>query len=164
MSNFSYKPSLLTECINHYSGRKIGHISNKLNYGISHLLKNKKMTDELYPLFNTYFKRQQNVLIPCVLLIVASMLLQVYIIFPYIFAIGWSVSISILAIWGFCEIKKLHNQEPLRNLDNEIIKKITKEFGKEFGYPTSERIRIFYYVILGFFTIIIFIVSYMLSR
>jgi len=34
MSNFSYKPSLLTECINHYSGRKIGHISNKLNHRV----------------------------------------------------------------------------------------------------------------------------------
>ena len=54
MSNFSYKPSLLTECINHYSGRKIGHISNKLNYGVSHLLKNKKcQTSCIYYLTHT---------------------------------------------------------------------------------------------------------------
>ena len=164
MSDFSYKSSLLTECINHYSGRKIGHISNKLNYGVSNLLKNKQIGDELYPLFNSYFKRQQNISIPFILLIVVSIFLQIAISFPYTFAIGWSVSVLILAFCGFCEEKKLRNQEPLRDLDKEIIKKIQKEYGKEFGYPTSEKFTTFAYVFLGLFTVVIFVVSYMLSK
>ena len=164
MSDFSYNSSLLTRCINHYSGRKIGHISNKLNYGISHLLKDKKMLDELYPLFNAYFKRQQNIYIPFFLLLAIFVFLQFVITFPYIFAIGWSVSIFILAICGFSEEKRLHNKEPLRNLDKETIKKISKEYGKEFGYPTSETFTIFAYAFLVLFTIVIFLVSYILSN
>ena len=164
MSDFSYKPSFLTECINHFSGRKIGHISNKLNYGLSHLLKIEKLEDEVYPLFNTYFKRQQNVAIPFVLLVVTAMFLQIAIKCPYVFAIGWSVCLLNLAIYAFCEEKKLRNQEPLRNLDNGTIEKIKKEYGKEFGYPTFEKKIIFYYTILGLFTIIVFVVSYILSK
>ena len=164
MSNFSYKSSLLTECINHYSGRKIGHISNKLNYEVSHLLKNEKIADELYPLFNAYFKRQNNISIPFVLLVVAFMFLQVFNSFPYIFAIGWSVSLLIGWICGYFEEERLHNQEPLRNLDKETIEKMKKEYGKEFGYPTSKKTVIFYYAFLGLFTIIVFVISYILSK
>ena len=160
MSDFSYKSSLLTECINYYSGRKIGHISNKLNYGVSQLLKNKKMTDELYPLFNNYFKRQYNLSILFLLLVATFLFLQLFNSFPYVFAIGLIVSILILFFLGYSEEKRLYNQESLRNLDKKIIEKIKKEF----GYPTSEKNYIFYSVFIVLFIISTFVISYILSK
>ena len=165
MSDFSYNSSLLAESINHFSGRKIGHISNKLNHGISHLLKNKDLADGMYLVFSAYFKRQYGFAWVWLLFLAAAAVLQVVIglIFPYVFAIGWSVALLIIMIYGTYETKKLYSHESLMNLSKETIEKLMNEYGKEFGYATTTKTSIAGGVFLGLFTVFIFGLSYFYS-
>jgi hypothetical protein len=164
MSDLSYDASSLAEYINHFSGREIGHISNKLKHNVSHLLKNKDFAGEIELVFKTYFMQQKNIVIIWILLIVAAIILQgiIGLKFPYIFAIGWSVILLIGLIYGINEEKKLYNHKSLVNLDKETIKKLMDEYGKEFGHKSSTT-AIVSYVFLGLITVIIFGFSYFYS-
>jgi hypothetical protein len=163
MSDFSYDASSLAEYINHFSGREIGRISNKLKHNVSHLLKNKDFADEIELVFKTYFMQQKNIVYIWILLIVAAIILQsvMGLKFPYIFAIGWSITLLIGLITGINEEKKLYNHKSLINLDKETIKKLMDEYGKEFGHKSSTTATaIASYVFLGLITVIIFGFSY----
>lgn len=165
MNDFSFSSSLLTQCINHFSGREIGHISNKLIQRTSNLFKDKFFADNAYRIFNIHYKRQKNLGIIILFSLVAiAIYCQIRIDFPYVFAIGWTVTILILMIIGVYEDKKLRNHDFFIGLDDKSFEKVINEFGKEFEYKTSKTRDVVYSIILCLSVLIAFGVSYILSK
>ena len=163
MSDFSFNSSLLTKCINYFSGREIGHISNKLTQRTSNLFKDKILANNAYHIFNTYYKRQMNLgIIVLFSLIAITIYCQVVIDFPYIFAIGWTVTVLIVTIWGIYDSKKLRNHNFFRDLDDKTYEKVINEYGKEFEYSTKKGVG--YSIFLFFSVLLVFGVSYILSK
>lgn len=163
MSDFSFNSELLTQCINCFSGREIGCISNKLTQNASGLFKGKGLADDAYRIFNAYYKRQMilGTIIPLSLLTIA-IYCQVRMDFPYVFAIGWTVTILTSVILGVYEDRKLRKHTLFIDLDDKSFKKVVSEFGKEFAYSTKNSI--VYIVFLGITILLVFGISYILSK
>lgn len=164
MSDFSFNSSLLTRYINYFSGREIGHISNKLSYKVSLLTKNKELANKMYADFNTAYKRQMNLVLFVLFILLAIVIfLQIKIDFPYIFATGWTFIILVFWILGIYNDKKLRNHEFFKDLDDKTYKKLINEYGKEFNYKSSRMQNIAGAIILFATVLIVFGVSYMLQ-
>lgn len=164
MSDFSFDSSQLTQCINYFSEREIGHISNKLSYKGSSMTKDKELANKMYAVFNSNYKRERNLgLIVLFGLLAIVIFLQIKINFPYVFAIGWTFIILVLGVWGVYNDKKLRNHELFKDLDDETYKNIINEYGEEFNYKSSKRQTITVVVFLFVSILIAFGVSYMLQ-
>ena len=163
MNGFSYKSSLLNQCINHFSGKKIGHISDKSTEVISLLLNDKDLADKTYLVFCDYLKRFNNIWMYSFLtLIPISLILVVILDFPHTFAIGGTVSYLILLILNICEENRLRNHRLFRDLDSKKFEKLINEYGKEFEYDTyTPKTRL---VILALIVIFMSVMSYMSSK
>ena len=61
--------------------------------------------------------------------------------FPYIFAIGWTLSILISLIWVIYEEKRLRSHELFRDLDNKTFETLMSEYGKRLGYVVTSKFR-----------------------
>ncbi len=162
MNDFSFNESLLIECINFHSGRNIGSIKAKLTEKASIFFKNKSDADKAYHIFNTYYKRQINLSIIIMFTLLSIAIYgQIIIDFPYVFAIGWTVTIIVLLILGLYEDKKLRNHDSFFELDDISFKKVINEFGKEFDYSIKNNV--LYIIILGVSAIIVFMISHFYS-
>jgi hypothetical protein len=165
MSDFSFNSAQLTQCVNYFSGREIGHISHKLTQRTSNYFKDKTFADNAYHVFKTSYKRQMNLgIVVLFSLIAVAIYCQVKIDFPYVFAIGWTLTVLIIAIGGVYDSKKLRNNDFFVGLDDKTYEKVINEYGKEFGYSTSNKKNVGYSIFLFLSVLLVFGISYILSK
>ncbi len=164
MDDLSYNPRLLAQSINYYSGREIGHISNKLNDKAFSLVKNKELAEKMYVIFSSFYKKQMNVsLLVLFVFLSVSIFLQIIVDFPYVFAIGWTLNLLVLIVWSWYAEKVFRNHELLKHLDDKTYEKLSNEYGRIFNHKSSKGQNVAGAIFLFITVLIVFVVSYMIQ-
>lgn len=165
MSDFAYKQDLLEKAVESFSGRNIGEMTDLINDKVKKIINNDTNIDRISKTFTDFYKRQTNlVLIVLLPLIGISIYLQVKIDFPYVFAIGFSLTLGFIFIIGTLEEKRLRRQKHICELDNNEFKAIKKEYGQGYELEMSKGKSIAMIIFLTLFTVGIFVVSYIMSK
>lgn len=120
MSDFSYKKDLLVKAVETFSGRNIGELTDLLNDKAKKIIGNDRNIDRISKILTDFYKRQTYLaLISLFTLIGISVYLQVKIDYPYVFAIGFTLTIGLIYLIGTLEENRLRNQEYICELDDK---------------------------------------------
>jgi len=165
MADFSYKQDLLVKAVESFSGRNIGELTDLLNDKAKKIIGNDRNIDRISKILTDFYKRQTYLaLISLFTLIGISIYLQVKIDFPYVFAIGFTLTLGFIYLIGTFEEKRLRSQEFICELDDKKFKAIKKEYGQGFDVELSKGKKITMIIFLTAFTIGIFVISYFLDK
>lgn len=165
MADFAYKQDLLVNAVESFSGRNIGELTDLLNDKAKKIIGNDRNIDRISKILTNFYKRQTYLaLISLFTLIGISIYLQVSIDFPYVFAIGFTLTFGILYVIGTLEEKRLRNQEYICELDDKKFKAIKKEYGQGYDVEMSNGKKIASIIFLSAFVIGIFVISYILDK
>lgn len=161
MARLKYNASEIEDAVNYFSGRNIGHISVKLNRSVSGLLKDREKTEAAYAFFGKYYKRQSNIVYLWLFLIAVSVYLQVVMDYPYVFAIGFTMS-SIVALGaGYWDERRIRRNSFLKETDDETYKKIRAEYGKEYDMKYYKHEKLLVFILIAIMVSAAFGVSYL---
>jgi len=165
MAGFSYKQDLLVKAVESYSGRNIGELTDLLNDKAKKIIGNDRNIDRISKMLTDFYNRQTYLaLISLFTLIGISIYLQVKIDFPYVFAIGFTLTLGFLYLIGTLEEKRLRRQQYLCDLDDKKFRAIKKEYGKGYDFEMSKGKKIVMIVFLTALTIGIFVISYFIDK
>lgn len=165
MSDLSYKQDLLKKAIESFSGRNIGEMTDLINDKVKKIIDNDRNIDWISELFTDFYKRQNNLVLIVLLPLIGILIyLQVIIDFPYIFAIGFTLTLGFIFILGALEEKRLRRQKYICELDDKEFKTIKKEYGQGYELEMSKGKSIAMIIFLSLFTVGIFVISYVLSN
>lgn len=165
MSDFSYKKELLVNAVETFSGRNIGELTDLLNDKAKIIIGNDLNIDHISKAFTDFYKRQTNLSsISLFTFIGISIYLQVKIDYPYVFAIGFTLTLVLMYFIGTLEEERFRNQKYICELDDKKYKALKKEYGQGYGFEWSKGKNVVSIIFLIFFVIGVFGVSYMLDE
>lgn len=165
MSDFSYKKDLLVKAVETFSGRNIGELTDLLNDKAKKIIGNDRNIDRISKILTDFYKRQTYLaLISLFTLIGISVYLQVKIDYPYVFAIGFTLTIGLIYLIGTLEENRLRNQEYICELDDKKYKALKKEYGQGYDVEFSKGKKIASIIFLIIFVIGVFGLSYMFDK
>lgn len=165
MSDYAYKQNLLVKAVESFSGRNIGELTDLLSDNAKKIISNDRNIDRISKMLSDFYKRQAYLaLISLFTLVGISIYLQVKIDFPYVFAIGFTLTFGIIYLIGTLEEKRLRNQEYICELDDKKLKALKKEYGKGYDVEMSKGKKIASIIFLILFVLSIFGFSYMFDK
>ena len=165
MSDFAYKQDLLVQAVEHFSGRNIGELTDLLNDNAKKIIGTDINIDRISKILSNFYKRQANIaFISLFTLVGISIYLQVIIDFPYVFAIGFTLTFGIIYLIGILEEKRLRSHEFICELDDKKYKVIKKEYEKGYDVEMSKGKKIATIIFLIVFTVGIYVISYFIDK
>lgn len=165
MSDFSYKQDLLVKAVESFSGRNIGELTDLLNDKAKKIIGNDRNIDRISKILTDFYKRQTYLaLISLFTLIGISIYLQIKIDYPYVFALGFTLTFGLIYLIGTLEEKRLRNQEYFCELDDKKYKALKKEYGQGYDVELSKGKKIASIIFLIIFVIGVFGLSYMFDK
>ena len=165
MSDFAYKQDLLVQAVEHFSGRNIGELTDLLNDNAKKIIGTDINIDRISKILSNFYKRQANLaFISLFTLVGISIYLQVIIDFPYVFAIGFTLTFGIIYLIGILEEKRLRSHEFICELDDKKYKVIKKEYEKGYDVEMSKGKKIDTIIFLIVFTVGIYVISYFIDK
>lgn len=165
MSDFAYKQDLLVQAVEHFSGRNIGELTDLLNDNAKKIIGTDINIDRISKILSNFYKRQANLaFISLFTLVGISIYLQVIIDFPYVFAIGFTLTFGIIYLIGILEEKRLRSHEFICELDDKKYKVIKKEYEKGYDVVMSKGKKIATIIFLIVFTVGIYVISYFIDK
>lgn len=165
MSDFAYKQDLLVQAVEHFSGRNIGELTDLLNDNAKKIIGTDINIDRISKILSNFYKRQANLaFISLFTLVGISIYLQVIIDFPYVFAIGFTLTFGIIYLIGILEEKRLRSHEFICELDDKKYKVIKKEYEKGYDVEMSKGKKIATIIFLIVFTVGIYVISYFIDK
>lgn len=165
MSDFSYKQDLLVKAVESFSGRNIGELTDLLNDKAKKIIGNDRNIDRISKILTDFYKRQTYLaLISLFTLIGISIYLQIKIDYPYVFALGFTLTFGLIYLIGTLEEKRLRNQEYICELDDKKYKALKKEYGQGYDVELSKGKKIASIIFLIIFVIGVFGLSYMFDK
>lgn len=165
MSDFSYKQDLLVKAVESFSGRNIGELTDLLNDKAKKIIGNDRNIDRISKILTDFYKRQTYLaLISLFTLIGISIYLQIKIDYPYVFALGFTLTFGLIYLIGTLEEKRLRNQEYICELDDKKYKALKKEYGQGYDVELSKGKKIASIIFLIIFVIGVFGLSYVFDK
>ena len=165
MAAFKYNKEILKLTVERFSGRNIGDLTDLLNDNAKKIIGTERHLDELSAIFTTFYKRQMNLFTLLFLVPIAiSIYLQFKIDFPYVFTIGFTLTIIIIFLFGLSEESGLRNKEYIQDLDEKKYQALKNEYGSAHELSQNKKQEIMTYVLIIAFAIGVFGISYMFSR
>lgn len=165
MNNFSYNENLLVRTVEHFSGRNIGELEDKVNDQAKKMLGNTYDVDELSAVFKSFFRRQKVIgLLVFFIPMGSAFYLQFQTHFAYCIAIGLTVTILGIFLVEKLETDRLHNHQSLRGLDNDRFKEICREYAPLYNEDMSESRRKLNMIIVCVFGVAAYVITYFVSK
>lgn len=165
MTDFKFKHDLLVHAIEHFSGRNIGELTDLLRAKTKKIIGNDRDVERISKILTDFYKRQTYLaLISIITLVGISFFLQLNIDFPYVFAIGFTLTLGIIYLIGILEEKRFRNQEYINEIDDKKYKALKKEYGQGYDVEMSKGKKIASMVFLILFVLGIFGLSYIFDK
>lgn len=165
MDAFSFNENLLVRTVEHFSGRNIGELEDKVNDHAKKMLGNTYDVDELSAVFKSFFTRQKAIgLLVFLIPMGSAFYLQFHTHFAYCIAIGLTVTILGIFLVEKLETDRLHNHQLLRGLDKDRFKEICREYAPLYNEDMSESRRKLNIIIVCLFGVAAYIITYFVSK
>lgn len=163
LKNLKYSEKALINLFEFYLGKDKNKPKDKFKSEIFHIIKNKENLNEIMRLFSKHKSKQIWFGLPiCFGVPGLSIYIQINSDFPYVFALGFVLTVLIMFIFIKSSYNRFKKLKPIHDLSKDEYDKISIKY--EIKNENEEKRMKLGFVFLSILTIAIFVISYLVSR
>lgn len=162
-NNLSISPKKIEEYIKIIDVNKLRDKDKELKSEVANILKGNENSEKIIKIFKKYKTKTSWLMgISFFGTLALAIFLQVKFTFPYSFAIGWVLLLTILSVINTVAEKRFYNSEFARNITENQFNDLMIRF--DLRLKNHKRKKIVGYVTIAIVTIVVFVASFHLSK